>query len=99
QALWIRLLRQLGRISEPADQKKWNDLAARALASVETLFWMEDKGWYADVLLSAKGTSTRQAMRGGGIAVSGGAGCVAVTGAIADQSSAAGLCERRRVVE
>ncbi|HXT12834.1 MAG TPA: amylo-alpha-1,6-glucosidase [Candidatus Angelobacter sp.] len=61
QALWIRLLRQLGRISEPADQKKWNDLAARALASVETLFWMEDKGWYADVLLSAKGTSAREA--------------------------------------
>ncbi len=31
QALWIRLLRQLARISEGADRTKWNQLADRAL--------------------------------------------------------------------
>jgi predicted glycogen debranching enzyme len=63
QALWIRLLRQLGRISEPAAQKKWNDLADRALKSVETLFWLEDKGWYADVLLAGAHVIARDATR------------------------------------
>ena len=62
QALWIRLLRQLANISEPADQKKWNDLAKRALKSVETLFWMEDKGWYADCLLGGQQVIARDAV-------------------------------------
>ena len=61
QALWIRLLRQLARISEPAEQKKWKDLAARALKSVETLFWLEKKGWYADALLAGKDGVAREA--------------------------------------
>jgi predicted glycogen debranching enzyme len=51
QALWIRLLRLLERISVPSDQKKWRDLAVRATASFEKLFWLEEKGWFADVLL------------------------------------------------
>jgi glycogen debranching enzyme len=55
------LLRQLANISEPADQKKWNDLANRALASVEKLFWLEDKGWYADVLLGGSRVIARDA--------------------------------------
>jgi starch synthase (maltosyl-transferring) len=61
QALWIRLLRQLASISAPGEQGKWNDLAARALKSVETLFWLENKGWYADVLLAGKGGVARDA--------------------------------------
>ena len=51
QALWIRLLRLLAKISASSDQKKWADLAAHALASFEKLFWLEAKGWFADVLL------------------------------------------------
>jgi starch synthase (maltosyl-transferring) len=51
QALWIRLLRLLAKISDPAVQKKWGDLAGHALASFEKLFWLEQKGWFADVLL------------------------------------------------
>jgi predicted glycogen debranching enzyme len=62
QALWIRLLRQLARISETAGQKKWNDLADRALKSVEKLFWLEDKGWYADVLLAGPRVIARDAV-------------------------------------
>jgi len=44
QALWIRLLWQLASISGPVEREKWNELAARALKSVETLFWLENKG-------------------------------------------------------
>ncbi len=62
QALWIRLLRQLASISEPAEQKRWNDLADRALVSVEELFWLEDKGWYADVLLGGPRVIARDAI-------------------------------------
>jgi starch synthase (maltosyl-transferring) len=61
QALWIRLLRQLASITDGADKQKWNDLAARALASVESLFWMENNGWYADVLLAGQRVAARDA--------------------------------------
>jgi len=51
QVLWIRLLRQLEKISAPAEQKKWRELADHATASFEKLFWLEECGWFADVLL------------------------------------------------
>jgi starch synthase (maltosyl-transferring) len=54
QVLWIRLLRQLEKISAPAEQKKWRDLAEHATASFEKLFWLEDKRYFADVLLAKK---------------------------------------------
>jgi predicted glycogen debranching enzyme len=50
QALWIRLLRQLARLSAPSEAGRWQELAARALASLNQLFWLENQGWYADVL-------------------------------------------------
>jgi glycogen debranching enzyme len=62
QALWIRLLRLLGKISEKPKQKHWNDLADRALASLEKMFWLEDRGWYADVLIAGGGQSAAQAV-------------------------------------
>ena len=61
QALWIRLLWQLASISGPVERQKWNDLAARAMASVEKLFWLENKGWYADVLLAGSRVIARDA--------------------------------------
>ena len=61
QALWIRLLRQLASISEKSKQKNWSDLADRAMASVEKFFWLEDCGFYADVLLAERGKSAAQA--------------------------------------
>jgi predicted glycogen debranching enzyme len=51
QALWISLLRQLQTIAAPEDQKRWAELADHATASFEKLFWLEDQGWLADVLL------------------------------------------------
>ena len=57
QVLWIRLLQQLEKISEGDEQKKWSELAARATASFEKLFWLEDRGYYADLLIAQKGQS------------------------------------------
>jgi predicted glycogen debranching enzyme len=61
QALWIRLLRQLEKISATAEQKKWRELAKHATASFEKLFWLEDKGWFADVLLAKPRVIARDA--------------------------------------
>ena len=62
QVLWIRLLRQLEKISAAADQKKWRDLADHATASFEKLFWLEDKGWFADVLIGGSRVIARDAI-------------------------------------
>jgi glycogen debranching enzyme len=56
QVLWIRLLRLLERIDDPSARSRWRAQADRALASFEKLFWLEDHGWYADVLLARPGT-------------------------------------------
>ena len=61
QALWIRLLRQLEKISGGDDRKKWGGLAERAATSLENFFWLEDKGWLADVLLAKRGVAAREA--------------------------------------
>jgi len=63
QVLWIRLLRQLEKISAkdfqavrtgkmPVPLQKWRELAERAAASFEKLFWLEEKGYYADLLIA-----------------------------------------------
>ncbi len=59
QALWIRLLRQLERINAPIVKEPWSELAARAEGSLHNLFWIEEKGWFADVLFAASGVSAR----------------------------------------
>ncbi len=61
QSLWIRLLRQLEKIAKAGDGKKWRDLADRATASLERLFWLENKGWFADVLLAGPRVIARDA--------------------------------------
>ncbi len=55
QALWIRLLRQLERLGGRLERRGWGELAERALASFEKLFWHEERGCYADVLLAGPG--------------------------------------------
>ena len=52
QSLWIRLLRQLERSAQGDEGEKWRELAERATASFEKFFWLEDQGWFADVLLA-----------------------------------------------
>lgn len=61
QALWIRLLRQVERICPAADQKKWRELADRALNSFEKVFWLEEQGWFADVLMGGPRVIARDA--------------------------------------
>lgn len=61
QALWIRLLRLLDRIGAPSDGEAWAATAARAEASLQA-FWMADRGWFADVLLAAKGVAAQEAL-------------------------------------
>ena len=63
QAMWIRLLRQLGRIEDAAAGKEWNALAARAERSFQELFWVESKGYIADLLIASKGVSARDAVQ------------------------------------
>jgi len=55
QALWIRLLRQIERIGGRTERKGWDALHAQALASLDQLFWLEDRGYYADVRLAKSG--------------------------------------------
>jgi glycogen debranching enzyme len=61
QALWIRLLRQLDKHRPDGEDKKWRDLAERASLSLEKLFWLEDRGWFADVLLAGPRVIARDA--------------------------------------
>ena len=61
QALWIRLLRLLAVIGEKSEHAKWNTLADRALASLEKYFWLEARGFYADVLIAGRHQSAAHA--------------------------------------
>jgi starch synthase (maltosyl-transferring) len=64
QALWIRLLRQLAQLrAEPWEGRgeSWADLAKRAEDSFHRFFWLEECGWYADVLLAGRETPARTA--------------------------------------
>ena len=61
QVLWIRLLRLLEKISDKSEHKKWRDLAGHAAASFEKLFWLEDRGWFADVLMGGPRVIARDA--------------------------------------
>jgi glycogen debranching enzyme len=63
QALWIRLLLQLNAMGASHDSESWDALAKRALKSVESLFWLEEKGWFSDVLLAQPGQPASEAIR------------------------------------
>ena len=60
QALWLRLLRLLDGQVAPSDGEPWSATAARAEASLGA-FWLEDRGWFADVLLASEGTAAKDA--------------------------------------
>ncbi|MBP7618778.1 MAG: amylo-alpha-1,6-glucosidase, partial [Geothrix sp.] len=61
QALWIRLLRLLDRLGAASDGEPWAATLARAGGSLDA-FWLEDRGWFADVLLAAKDVPARAAL-------------------------------------
>lgn len=53
QALWVRLLRHLAAVDLDAD--RWSGLAAAAMNSVESRFWLKEFGWFSDVLIADAG--------------------------------------------
>ena len=55
QVLWIRLLRQLEKLKAQPETERWSDIADRAEKSLHDLFWLEDRGYYSDVLLAKAG--------------------------------------------
>jgi glycogen debranching enzyme len=55
QVLWISLLRQLARLGLPAEHQSWSELAQRAEASLEKFFWLEERGYLADLLIAGRG--------------------------------------------
>jgi glycogen debranching enzyme len=63
QALWIRLLKQLHTIGAATDGEPWDHLAARAETSLNEMFWLEERGWFADVLTSRSGVPAKMAGR------------------------------------
>ena len=55
QVLWIRLLRQLERIDAGNVRDRWGALAATAEASLQKYFWLEERGYFADLLIAERG--------------------------------------------
>jgi len=55
QVLWVRLLRQLERIGSAADRQAWSALADRAEASIKRYYWVEARGYFADLLIAGRG--------------------------------------------
>jgi starch synthase (maltosyl-transferring) len=55
QALWVRLLRQLARLGAPRIHESWETLAERAADSLNSLFWLEEQGYAADLLMAREG--------------------------------------------
>ncbi len=62
QALWIRLLRQLDRLGGRAWGEGWKALAERALDAAERFYWLEERGYYADLLAARPGQSAADAV-------------------------------------
>ena len=52
QALWVRLLRQVARLGGRGEGDEWSALAQRAEQSLLEKFWIEDRGWVADLLVA-----------------------------------------------
>lgn len=63
QALWLRLLRQLAAAAAPQERALWKNLADKAHESFEKYFWLEEPGYYSDVLLAKPGAGAAGAVR------------------------------------
>jgi starch synthase (maltosyl-transferring) len=61
QVLWIRLLHQLRRINGQPERRRWRELAEQAQSSFHKYFWLEERGYFADLLIAKKGQSAADA--------------------------------------
>lgn len=62
QALWIRLCRQLARLHPETHREPWVALADRATQSLHNLYWLEESGWFSDLLVAGPGTPAASAV-------------------------------------
>ncbi len=53
QVLWVRLLRQLEKLGVAPHREPWGELAQRAEQSLQKFFWLEDRGYFADLLVAS----------------------------------------------
>ncbi len=63
QALWVRLLRLLARLDPAGAGTDWAEIAQKALESLDKFYWLETRGYFADVLLARRGESAANATR------------------------------------
>ena len=63
QVLWIRLLRQLHRLGIAPVAEPWDVMADRAEQSLRKFFWLEEKGYIADLLIAESGQPAAGAVR------------------------------------
>nr|MBA2481855.1 glycogen debranching enzyme N-terminal domain-containing protein [Planctomycetota bacterium] len=61
QVLWIRLLRQLERLRVAESDEPWWAIADRATNALNR-FWLEERGYYGDVLIAAPGVPAARAV-------------------------------------
>ncbi|EEF57446.1 amylo-alpha-1,6-glucosidase [Pedosphaera parvula] len=62
QVLWIRLLSLLKHTDGPAERKRWRELAEQARISFQKYFWLEDRGYFADLLVAGKNIPASDAL-------------------------------------
>lgn len=62
QALWVRLLQQLARLGLEREHESWETLAERAAESLNSLFWIEELGYPADLLIAREGEAAGAAV-------------------------------------
>lgn len=62
ESLWVRLLQQLVRIiPDKTKAQRYEDLALLAKQSLNRLYWLENKGWFADGLWAEDGAPAKNA--------------------------------------
>ena len=62
QVLWIKLLRQLAQCTGVGEGRRWGELADQAWASLEKFFWLEERGYFADLLIAKSGQGAADAV-------------------------------------
>lgn len=60
QALWILLLRLLHKVGAPFESESWETLATRAFDSLEKFYWLEETGYYADLIVAKPGVGAAE---------------------------------------